>query len=412
MKKTHKRRIISVLLTMLLSVGSLSFASASYEQYLPKITNIYEQTEFDVGNEHISFFPDSGVYSYTVPFAGDEYGYGFSYAGCFTAYPQNWGEINEEQYRGIILYGNMKEGRYPIIAQLFPPNPEDYTHPLAQVETGFYVDITVLPALSVDSDITFYKTNEHIAYYDSDIWKGSIGTNYPVGQYFLMANNHPNAGGVGYVYENGGSLEFHGFNLPSDTYTVPKEDIILQSMKCTGIDEDTKTIYMEVTQAQHAIPTTPTQSSQTDATPTDSTATVIAKPTSAPVILDGKNVVFDAYEIADNNYFKIRDLASVLSGTDCQFEVSWDAANQSIQLTSGIPYTPVGNELTKGTGQNQNAKISNSKITLNGASLTLTAYEINGNTYFKLRDLGETLGFVVDWDSAQNTILINTTNAK
>ena len=105
-------------------------------------------------------------------------------------------------------------------------------------------------------------------------------------------------------------------------------------------------------------------------------------------------------------------MTSVLSGTDCQFEVSWDAANQSIQLTSGIPYTPVGNELTKGTGQNQNAKISNSTITLNGASLTLTAYEINGNTYFKLRDLGETLGFVVDWDSAQNTILINTTNAK
>lgn len=391
---------------MLLSVGSLSFASASYEQYLPQITKIQQLGKVGINNA------DYGVFFYTVPFAEDEYGYGFSYAGCTTNYPQNWGEMNEEHSDSILLYGNMTEGKYPIVVQLFPSNSKNYTDALAHAETGFYIDITVLPALSVDSDITFYKTDEHIAYYNSNTWEGSLEAKYPVGQYYLMSSSHPNIGASGYVYENGGSLEFKCLGLPSDTYTIPKEDIILQYMRCTGIDEDTKTIYMEVTQAQHAIPTTPTQSSQTDATPTDSTATVIAKPTNAPVILDGKNVVFDAYEIADNNYFKIRDLASVLSGTDRQFEVSWDAANQSIQLTSGIPYTPVGNELTKGTGQNQNAKVSNAKITLNGASLTLMAYEINGNTYFKLRDLGEALGFVVDWDSAQNTILINTTSSK
>lgn len=141
---------------------------------------------------------------------------------------------------------------------------------------------------------------------------------------------------------------------------------------------------------------------------TTPTNTITANPTSSSVLLDGKTVSLDAYEIADNNYFKIRDLASVLSGTNSQFEVTWNAVNQAIQLTPGVPYTPVGGELTKGNGQSQPAKVSNAKILLNGASLDLKAYEINGNTYFKLRDLGEALGFGVDWDSAQNAILIRT----
>lgn len=162
--------------------------------------------------------------------------------------------------------------------------------------------------------------------------------------------------------------------------------------------------YTEFTYV-HISPINGSGSTDASTTPTN---TVTANPTSSPVLLDGKTVSLDAYEIADNNYFKIRDLASVLSGTNSQFEVTWDAENQAIQLTPGMPYTPVGGELTKGNGQSQPAKVSNAKILLNGADLDLKAYEINGNTYFKLRDLGEALGFGVDWDSAQNTILIKT----
>ena len=72
----------------------------------------------------------------------------------------------------------------------------------------------------------------------------------------------------------------------------------------------------------------------------------------------------------------------MLSGTNSQFEVTWDVANQAIQLTPGVPYTSVGGELPKGNGQSQPAKVSNAKILLNGAGLDLKAYEINGNTYF------------------------------
>ena len=52
-----------------------------------------------------------------------------------------------------------------------------------------------------------------------------------------------------------------------------------------------------------------------------------ANPTASTVLVDGENVAFDAYNIADNNYFKLRDLAFTLSGTAKQFEVGWDGAS-------------------------------------------------------------------------------------
>lgn len=44
-------------------------------------------------------------------------------------------------------------------------------------------------------------------------------------------------------------------------------------------------------------------------------------------------------------------------------------------------------------------------ITLNGAPIELEGYNINGNTYFKLRDIGEKTGFLVDFQD--NTIVIS-----
>jgi uncharacterized repeat protein (TIGR01451 family) len=40
--------------------------------------------------------------------------------------------------------------------------------------------------------------------------------------------------------------------------------------------------------------------------------------------------------------------------------------------------------------------------------MTFTAYNIEGNNYFRLRDIGEALDFGVTWDSAKNTVVIDT----
>jgi hypothetical protein len=51
---------------------------------------------------------------------------------------------------------------------------------------------------------------------------------------------------------------------------------------------------------------------------------------------------------------------------------------------------------------------TSAKITLNGIEVTFTAYEIDGNNYFKLRDIGQALDFGVVWDSTQDTVVIDT----
>jgi hypothetical protein len=144
------------------------------------------------------------------------------------------------------------------------------------------------------------------------------------------------------------------------------------------------------------------------ATGTYALAEAEATPTASNVLVNGKQIAFDAYNIGGNNYFKLRDLACVLSGSDKQFEVTWDGENNTILLSSSTPYTIVGGEMEgKGTG-NKMARLNSSKILLNGKEITLRAYTINGNNYFKLRDIGQAFNFGVVWDSANNTIIIDT----
>lgn len=135
---------------------------------------------------------------------------------------------------------------------------------------------------------------------------------------------------------------------------------------------------------------------------------VQAAPTASNVLVNGKQTAFDAYNIDDNNYFKPRDLAYALSGSDKQFGVTWDGANNAILLTSGAAYTPVGGEMESKGAEARTAAPTSSKILLDGKEIALTAYNIGDNNYFKLRDIGQAFDFGVTWDGAKNTISIDT----
>lgn len=139
-----------------------------------------------------------------------------------------------------------------------------------------------------------------------------------------------------------------------------------------------------------------------------SAPTFPAAPNASKVLVDGVEISFDAYTINQNNYFKLRDIAQVIKGSDKQFEVSWDGTKNAINLISGKAYTPTGVELKAGDGMAKTAIQSTSAIYKDGKTVDLTAYTINENNYFKLRDLGKTFNFDVSWDGANNTIVINT----
>ena len=141
---------------------------------------------------------------------------------------------------------------------------------------------------------------------------------------------------------------------------------------------------------------------------TPSANDLVARPTSSTVLVNGKNISFDAYNINDNNYFKIRDIAYALSGSERQFDTIWDAQYETILLVSGHPYTIVGGEMGgKGTG-NKLPVPTKSRILLDGLDVDFKAYNIEGNNYFKLRDVAETFDFLIEWDGKNNTIKIDT----
>ena len=124
------------------------------------------------------------------------------------------------------------------------------------------------------------------------------------------------------------------------------------------------------------------------------------------VELNGAKADLAAYTINGSNYFKLRDLAKALNGLNTNFEVKWNAAQQRIDLTSKTAYTAVGGEQAALPAGNKAASLTNASVYLDGKPLALTAYSIDGNNYFKLRDLGDALGFGVDWNADTMTMIL------
>ncbi len=135
---------------------------------------------------------------------------------------------------------------------------------------------------------------------------------------------------------------------------------------------------------------------------------IVAVPTASKVIVDGENISFDAYLINDNNYFKLRDLATVVNGTQKQFEVTWDGNKRAINLISSQAYTKVGGELTKGTGVKETPQRNTAIIYKDGVEVNLLAYTINDLNYFKLRDIAKAFDIGVTWDGVTQTVGIDT----
>lgn len=135
---------------------------------------------------------------------------------------------------------------------------------------------------------------------------------------------------------------------------------------------------------------------------------VTAVPTSSQVLVNVEVQGFLAYYINGYNYFKLRDIAAVLNGTEKQFEVGWDAEANSISLRTGKPYEVQSGDLaTDSASESMTGLATQSKIFLDGEEVAFVAYNIGGNNYFKLRDLGEALDFNVDWDPDAKNVLID-----
>ena len=151
--------------------------------------------------------------------------------------------------------------------------------------------------------------------------------------------------------------------------------------------------------------------------------TVTATPTESlgqTVMYDNWPVGISAYNIANNNYFKLRDLGNLLD-----FAVDYDAATQTVTLGDlSTSYTLAEGEQAKelrdmmgyskwfvgkpkGMVQPMPATISDSKFSMNGKPVSIAAYSIGGNNYVKLRDVSELVGFGVDFNAASRVVYLS-----
>lgn len=123
--------------------------------------------------------------------------------------------------------------------------------------------------------------------------------------------------------------------------------------------------------------------------------------------IDGKNINLVAYNIANNNYFKLRDVANVLKGTKAHFDVSWNNEKKAIELISNVDYS-TNEDITKEIIENPTATQRDVAIYMDNARILMKAYEIADNNYFKLRDLASAIDFNVDWNEEKEIIEIDT----
>ena len=123
--------------------------------------------------------------------------------------------------------------------------------------------------------------------------------------------------------------------------------------------------------------------------------------------VDGEEKNAEIYNINGSNYFKLRDMAALLTGTDAQFSVTYDEENKTIVIQTGEAYEKQPGDLMPGLDKSSTAVRSAQAITINGETVDgLTAYNIGGNNFFKLRELGEKLGFGVDYDAETRTMVV------
>jgi hypothetical protein len=125
-------------------------------------------------------------------------------------------------------------------------------------------------------------------------------------------------------------------------------------------------------------------------------------------LVDGLAVAFAAYNIEGNNYYMLRDVAYVLRGTKAQFDVAWDGYLNVVSLARGVPYSPIGGEMAGEVAYGTTAEAipTTAAVFVDGVRAFFRAYNIGGNNFFMLRDLGVVFGFVVDWDESAATVMI------
>jgi|GEM_PF-7128089 len=120
-------------------------------------------------------------------------------------------------------------------------------------------------------------------------------------------------------------------------------------------------------------------------------------------VFNSAQVMPEVYNIGGSNYVKLRDVAYLMKDTASRFSVSFDAAAMAVYAEKGKDYEPVGGEMSPPAAELPDSCVKSKwSLYVNGSRAQCEIYNIAGNNYFKLRELGAALGFVVYYDAENN----------
>jgi len=95
-----------------------------------------------------------------------------------------------------------------------------------------------------------------------------------------------------------------------------------------------------------------------------------------------------------------------MRGTGSAFGIDTAGEKALVYTVPGGTYAPVGGELSTGEDRSSTCVPSAWRMLVNGKYAPVYVYNIGGNNFFKLRDLGDALNFTVDYDYNTGTVLI------
>ncbi|MDO5040747.1 MAG: hypothetical protein Q4D95_01510 [Peptoniphilus sp.] len=131
-----------------------------------------------------------------------------------------------------------------------------------------------------------------------------------------------------------------------------------------------------------------------------------AVPSEQKVVFDEAEVDIKGYNIDGNNYYRLRDLAAVLTGSEINFNVEYDEIYNYIDITRQSKYDKQPDDLKFSDQEIKSMAESYQRTFVDGDKVIFSGYLINENNYYKLRDLGKVLGFPVSFDEDTNSVII------
>ena len=104
-----------------------------------------------------------------------------------------------------------------------------------------------------------------------------------------------------------------------------------------------------------------------------------------------------AKQLENLNIFTLRDLI-------CHFPRGYEDRTKLIPIRSFLGYAGPMSQMYEMNYGNRTAMPTDGKILFDDKEVTLKAYNIDGYNYYKLRDLGDVIGFKVGWNAAAKSI--------